>query len=170
MQQNKGRALQLAEKLIRGEFCNKGTALAGPQMQQNKGRALQLAEKLIRGEFCNKGTALAGPQMQQNKGRASQLAEKLVRGEFCNKGTALAGPQMQQNKGRALAPAGLSSESSPSFRTFSAACLAPERCFETIFHQARANWDSPTPKPALHPKVWEARAPLCHLNPPHRIH
>jgi hypothetical protein len=63
-------ALQLAEKLIRGEFCNKGTALAGPQMQQNKGRALQLAEKLIRGEFCNKGTALAGPQMQQNKGRA----------------------------------------------------------------------------------------------------
>jgi hypothetical protein len=95
--------------------------------------ALQLAEKLIRGEFCNKGTALAGPQMQQNKGRALQLAEKLIRGEFCNKGTALAGPQMQQNKGRALAPAGLSSESSPSFRGFSAACLAPEGGFSEPF-------------------------------------
>jgi hypothetical protein len=65
--------------------------------------------------------------MQQNKRRALQLAEKLIRGEFCNKGTALAGPQMQQNKGRALAPAGLSSESSPSFRGFSAACLAPAK-------------------------------------------
>ena len=60
-----------------------------------------------------------------------QLAEKLIRGEFCNKGTALAGPQMQQNKGRALAPAGLSSESSPSFRGFSAACLAPEGPFQS---------------------------------------
>jgi hypothetical protein len=40
MQQNKERALQLAEKLDFDLFCNKGTTLVGPQMQQNKGRAL----------------------------------------------------------------------------------------------------------------------------------
>jgi hypothetical protein len=70
MQQNKGRALQLAEKLDSGLFCNKGTTLVGPQMQQNRGRALQLAEKLNSDLFCNKGTTLVGPQIQQNKGRA----------------------------------------------------------------------------------------------------
>jgi hypothetical protein len=64
------RALQLAEKLDFGLFCNKGTTLVGPQMQQNKGRALQAAEKLDSGPFCNKGTTLVGPQVQQNKGRA----------------------------------------------------------------------------------------------------
>ena len=56
MQQNKGRALRLAEKLDFDLFCNQGTTLVGPQMQQNKGWALQLAGKLSFDLFCNKGT------------------------------------------------------------------------------------------------------------------
>jgi hypothetical protein len=70
MQQNKGWALQAAEKPSFDLFCNKGTTLVGPQMQQNNGWALRAAEKPSFDLFCNKGTTLVGPQMQQNNGWA----------------------------------------------------------------------------------------------------
>jgi hypothetical protein len=68
-----------------------------------------------------------------------QLAEKLAGGKVMSQGTTSVVPQMQQKKRWALAPAGLSSESSPSIRGSSATCEGPFEGLEAAVHLGGVN-------------------------------
>jgi hypothetical protein len=48
------RALQLAEKLDFGLFCNKGTTLVGPQMPQNERGLYSLRKNSIQARFVTR--------------------------------------------------------------------------------------------------------------------
>src|SRR5208283_1597188 len=85
-------------------FCNKGTALAGPQAPQSVRGALAPADPFL-GALSR--FSLSAPcreavsQEHDVKGCGKTQPRRL-----CNKGTALAGPQAPQSVRGALAPEG----------------------------------------------------------------
>jgi len=84
-------ALQAAEKFNSVRFCNKGTALAGPQKQQNKGWALQAAEKL-----ATEGGGGFIPRIKPIKSTSALAAEGMFSGAL---------PQTKPFSAACLAPA-----------------------------------------------------------------
>ncbi len=99
-------------------------ALQAPeQLNLSKGTGFSRASKASN---SLKGTGSSPYKRAAKSTRALQSAGKLGPSLALCQGTTLVVPQMQKNKGRALAPGAVSRSDSPSIRTSSETCFAPE--------------------------------------------